>query len=371
MRSMRDKPSLYWRLRQPFWRLFTKLETELHPLRYLFWECTRRCNLRCRHCGSDCTRESDVPELTEAQVLRVMKEIAEAYPPQKIMVVITGGEPLVRKDLLPIMAQIRALGFRLGMVTNGFALDQEKAHQLAQVGLESVVVSLDGPPQEHNWLRHNPRSYERAVGALSALLEVGIPLVEAITCVHNDNLKTLDETFELLRDLGVRWWRLFNIFAKGRAEDDPILLLTEENLCRFIHDVARLRDRGKKEGMHVSLSEEGYLGLWRDPQLRDTPYFCRAGISIAGILCDGTAAACPNLPPELGQGNVLETPFPQIWEERYEAFRDRSWMQQGECASCEHWSVCLGNSLHVYDFENKRPRLCHFQIFQKHPNPQD
>ena len=359
------KPTLTWRVKRPFWRLFTRLEAELHPLRYLFWEATRRCNLACRHCGSDCSKSSDVPELSGAQVLRTMEQTAEAFNPGKIMVVVTGGEPLVRSDLASVLREIRRLGFRLGMVTNGYALDSRVAGELAAAGLDSVVVSLDGPPEHHGWLRRNPGSFDRAVGALGHLLDAGVPLVEAITCVHNRNIDSLDETFELLRSRGVSWWRLFNIFPRGRATDDPVLLLTTENYRRFVGKVADLRRQGSSLGMHVNLSEEGYLGHWRDPHLRDTPYFCRAGICIAGILCDGTAAACPNLPPEVGQGNVVETPFPEIWRTGYGEFRDRSWMKTGECAECGQWDLCQGNSLHVYDFEKKRPHLCHFRVIEE------
>jgi len=104
------------------YRLHKKNQTKLHELSYLFWECTLRCNLNCLHCGSDCTQEAFTPDMLGEDFLRVLESIAPHVNPNKTMVVITGGEPLIRKDLAEVGLEIYKRGFPWGMVTNGYAM---------------------------------------------------------------------------------------------------------------------------------------------------------------------------------------------------------------------------------------------------------
>ncbi len=354
--------SLHTFLANKRWSWIQDLEADLHKLRYLFWECTRRCNLNCLHCGSDCGKDDDEAGLPRPIIEGVLDRIAQAYDASGIVLVTTGGEPLVRKDVMQVLAHAGELGFRLGMVTNGMALDQRRAEQLAEVGLESIVVSLDGPEPIHEWLRDRKGSFRKACRALSACRQVGLPIVEGITCVTPRSIETLEQTYEITRDLGATHWRVFNIFPAGRARDNRDLLLDDDQIRRFVQTMVRLRQRGKEDGVVVNLSEEGFLGWDWEDKVRDTPYFCRAGVNISGIMADGAIAACPNLAPWMHQGNVREDDFVQVWEQRYELFRDRSWTQEGDCAGCKEWPVCKGNSLHLWDSENKRPHTCHYKV---------
>ncbi len=357
---------LLHRLQEARWGLYQKIESDLHELRYLFWETTRRCNLNCRHCGSDCGRDDSLAGLPGDVVKRVLSEIAAAFDAGRIMLVASGGEPLVRPDLFDILAHAGALGFRLGMVTNGWALSEETARRLADVEMESIVVSLDGPRETHDWLRSRTGSFDRATAALRHLAAARIPIVEGITCVTPRSLGELETTYEIVRATGANYWRVFNIFPIGRAKDDPELLLQPEHFRILVETLARLRERGRREGVAVNLSEEGYLGFDVEPKVRDAVYFCRAGVNIAGIMADGTIAACPNLPPWMGQGNVLSDSFVHVWNTRYEIFRDRSWMRRGMCADCKHFGMCRGNSLHIWDPVRQEPAWCHFRMM--HPD---
>ncbi len=347
------------------WSWVQDLEGDLHRLRYLFWEATRRCNLSCRHCGSDCGKDDDQTGLPAELVIATLSAIAKHYAAPEIMLVTTGGEPLVRRDLLEVLGEARRLGFQLGMVSNGHILDGAMAQKLSEVGLQSIVVSLDGPEPSHDWLRDRPGSFRRACRAIAALVEVGMPVVEAITCVTPRSLVELDATYRIVRELGATHWRVFNIFPTGRAKGDDELLLDHDGIRRLVHEIAALRERGKRDGLIVNLSEEGYLGWDWEHKVRDTPYFCRAGVNIAGIMADGSIAACPNLPRSMAQGNVEEDDFVDVWENRYQLFRDRSWTREGSCGSCKQWSVCRGGSLHLWDPERKAPHWCHYEIM--HP----
>lgn len=350
------------RLQEARWGLYQNLESDLHELRYLFWETTRKCNMACLHCGSDCGRDDSLVGLPRNVIEDVLSEIAQAFSPSDIMLVASGGEPLVRADLFDILAHARKLGMRLGMVTNGWTLGPQTARRLAETGMESIVVSLDGPREIHDWLRNRKGSFDRAIGALQYLKQAGIPIVEGITCVTPRSLNFLETTYEIVRSTGANYWRVFNIFPIGRARNNPELLLLPEHFRQLVETMVQLRTRGRAEGIVVNLSEEGYLGFDWESKVRDAVYFCRAGVNIAGIMADGTIAACPNLPAWMGQGNVLSDSFVHVWNTRYQIFRDRSWMRRGMCAQCSHFGMCRGNSLHIWDSNLQEPVWCHYHM---------
>jgi radical SAM protein with 4Fe4S-binding SPASM domain len=248
------------------------------------------------------------------------------------------------------------------MDTNGITLDRKVAERLAGAGMESVVVSFDGPKSCHDWLRNRKGAYEKACRAIASLKQAGVPIVEAITCVTPRSLPRMGETYELVGSLGATHWRVFNIFPAGRAKGDPELLLDEESIRKLVRAMARLREKGARDGLVCNLSEEGYLGWRWEGRVRDTPYFCRAGINIAGILSDGSIAACPNLPPWMTQGNIATDDFTEVWENEYGLFRDRSWTRQGMCGHCPRWRVCRGSSLHLWNPDAGQPHWCHYRI---------
>ena len=147
-------------------RYLEKQQIKEHPLRQLFWECTLRCNLNCRHCGSDCKKTAGIMDMPLHDFLRVLDNIARKTDPHRVMIVVTGGEPLMRKDLEECGRAIYQRGFPWGMVTNGLFLTRERLDALMAAGLHSATVSLDGFATDHNWMRGNPHSFERAVEAI-------------------------------------------------------------------------------------------------------------------------------------------------------------------------------------------------------------
>ena len=105
-------------------------ETKIHRLNYLVWECTLRCNLNCLHCGSDCKKESSVKDMPAADFLRAVDEILPIVNPNKTMVVFTGGEVLVRKDIENVGIELYKRGFPWGIVTNGMLLNEKRLTSL-------------------------------------------------------------------------------------------------------------------------------------------------------------------------------------------------------------------------------------------------
>lgn len=363
MRSQRPVPAGLKRVQQWAHRRIVKLKRKLHDLNYFFWETTLRCNLACRHCGSDCAKEEKMPELSGARVLDVFRDIAAHYPADKIMVAVTGGEPLVREDLFEVMAGINRLGFRWGLVTNGMLVDEAVVEQCARTGMRTVVVSLDGLEESHNWLRNNPRSHERAVNALKLFVDAKkFSVVEAITCVNYRNIGELETMYQELRRMGVNSWRLFTVSPLGRAAQNADLIFTRDILEKLFEFIRR--KRLEDPSWPVSYSEEGYLGPKWENEVRGFYHACNAGVNVGGLLCDGSYSACPSLSRRWIQGHLDELPFSEAWETRYQNMRDRRWMKNEFCGGCREWKNCEASSLHLWNWETGRPNVCHYRMLK-------
>lgn len=331
-------------------------EAKMHELRYLFWECTLRCTLNCLHCGSDCRQMSDVPDMPVTDFLGAVKQILPKVNPNKTMIVFTGGEVLVRKDIEEAGIELYKLGFPWGIVTNGYLLTEERLASLLRAGMRACTVSLDGLKESHNWLRNNEQSFDRAVNAIRMLQHTDL-VYDVVTCVNNKNFTELTEIKQLLLDCGVKRWRIFTIFPVGRAVNHPELQLSDERFRAVFDFIEETREEGK---IHCDYGCEGFLGDY-ESRVRDNFFFCRAGINVGSILVDGSISACPDLRSRYIQGNIYQDDFADVWENRYQIMRDRSWTQTGICKECEFFNYCEGNGLHLRDEKSNELAFCHLK----------
>jgi len=334
-------------------REFRKVETRLHELNYLFWECTTRCNLNCLHCGSDCHVDSSHSDMPLEDFLRALDTIEK--PAENFIVALTGGEPLVRKDLENVGMEIRRRGIRWGMVSNGHLYTRERHISLLNAGMGSLTISVDGSQESHDWLRNRPGSFERVDRAISLATGSERLNFDIVTCVNRRNLKELQTIYNYLYGKGVRAWRLFTIIPIGRAEKNPELKLDDSEFREMLDFIAERRKEGK---MDIKFSCEGYVGKY-ESKVRDTPFFCRAGINIGSILIDGSISACPNINRSFIQGNIYSDNFYHLWQTRFTPFRDRSWNRKGPCGVCKDYSECQGNGFHNWHGEKSEPLVCH------------
>ena len=337
-------------------------QRDLHDLSFLFLELTHRCNLACLHCGSDCTADRSTPDLPFDNIVRVMTEVAGEYDPHKITIILSGGEPLAYPRVFELGQRLTELEFPWGMVTNGWAWG-DRAFELARrARMASVTVSLDGLEAEHDWLRGRQGSFTRATHTIRRLVDEDfVQAMDVITCANQRNLDHLDEVHDLLVELGSPGWRLFTISPIGRAPEIPELFLTPDQYHELMRKILRWR---KDSPMEVALSESGYLGPCLEHQVRPHDHFCVAGIRVAGIMVDGAILACPNNDRRLAQGNIATDSFVDVWENRFQPFRDRAWMKSGPCATCDQWAWCQGGALHLWDLDKGRTRLCHYKDFE-------
>ena len=343
------------------WRNAKAIMFQLHELSYFFWECTLKCNLNCLHCGSDCTKDEKCIELQKEKVIKVFNDIANNYAPKEIMIAVTGGEPLLREDLFDILSEISKIGFQWGMVTNGMLVDEDVVIRCKELGMRTVSVSLDGLEETHNWLRNNKESYKRAICALKLFVEKGnLSIVEAITCVNKRNISQLEDIYKELENIGINRWRLISPFPLGRAESITELSVDKNLILSIFEFVISKRKNSNK--IEIEYSEEGYLGCECENKIRNGNFYCGAGIHVGGLLCDGSFGACPSLHRQWNQGHVDEISFSEAWESRYRNMRNREWMKSNECKSCKEWKDCQGSSLHLWDWNNGKQKICHFKL---------
>lgn len=341
--SSPDKLSLRRRLALEAVRLRRREMRERHELRTLFWESTHRCNLHCLHCGSDCKQAADMADMPAEDFLRVVDSITPHVDPHKVLIIISGGEPLMRRDLEAVGLELYRREYPWGIVTNGLALDAARLDSLRRSGLRSISVSLDGMADAHNWLRGHKRSFDHAMTAIRNIARCPELAFDVITCVNHRNISSLPEIKETLIEAGVKAWRIFTIFPMGRAAGNADLQLSGAEYRRLMAFIKESRAEGR---IKTSYCCEGFLGDY-EGDVRDHFFICNAGITTGSILLDGSISACMSIRSDYHQGNIYTDDFMTVWNTRFEKYRDHSWMKTGQCADCKMWRFCEGNGMHL------------------------
>ena len=353
-------------LRDTLFRLFRANEVKVHELNYLFWECTTRCNLHCRHCGSDCMAASEDVDMPLADFLQALDSIPAEERPPEFTVVLTGGEPLLRPDIEEVGRAIRQRGVGWSMVSNGWFYDEAAHRRLMRAGMGALTISLDGLGENHDWMRGRRGSCERTLRAIAIAAAEPYINFDVVSCINRRSITQLDALYDKLVSLGVRQWRIFTIIPIGRAKDDPEMHLSDAEFVQLMEFIQAKRKAAAavKNGpppMNVTFSCEGYLGRF-ERQVRQNPFFCRAGINIASVLIDGRICGCPNIDRDVfSQGNIYRDSLWDVWQNRFAVFRDRSWARRGRCADCPVFRDCLGNGMHNWHGDCAEVINCHYR----------
>lgn len=313
--------------------------------------------MSCRHCGSDCKVAPAVKDMPAADFLKVIDTITPHVNPHEVFVIFTGGEALLRDDLEQVGLELYRREYPWGLVTNGYLLDQKRLGSLLASGMHSITVSLDGFEEQHNWIRRHPQSFEKASQAIQLLAQQKDLLWDVVTCVNPRSYGQLAEFKEYLVSIGVRRWRLFSIFPMGRAADDPELQLSNEQYRGILDFIKRSREEDSR--ISVSYSCEGFLGEY-EQRVRDHFFYCRSGVEVASIRCDGGISGCTSVRSHMDQGNIYQDDFWEVWQNRFQVMRDRSWAKKGQCKDCKVWRYCEGSGLHLYD-DNGDLLACHYR----------
>jgi AdoMet-dependent heme synthase len=320
------------------------------------WELTRSCNLACVHCRASAESGPYAGELSTDECKRVMGEIAEVGKP---VIILTGGEPLLRADIFDLAAYGTAKGLRMVMATNGTLMTPESVERMKASGIQRISVSLDGPtPETHDAFRKVKGSFEGSLRGIALAREGGLPF-QVNTTITKINLHLVPDMLRLAVDLGAVALHIFLLVPTGRGKElreQEISALDYEKTLDWFYDQREkvplqlkatcaphyyriLRQRARKEGKKITPQEFGLDAVTRG---------CLGGISFCFISHVGQVQPCGYL--ELDCGNVKEKSFGAIWagSEVFRNLRNTNGYG-GKCGRCEFRKVCGGCRARAYE----------------------
>ncbi|MBS0448010.1 MAG: radical SAM protein [Proteobacteria bacterium] len=300
---------------------------------HVVWLATNACTARCLHCSSNSAKRSP-DEMSTAQAIDMVDQLAGCGV---VDFGISGGEPLLRRDLLEIASHAKAHGMSVGIATNGAKLPQALAERMAMLGLDRLQVSLDGPPAEHDRLRRWPGLHERATQSIRTARRAGLR-VHVCCTITSLNVGVLDAFVENLLEHDVQRLNFSRYVPTGRRSD--ALDLPDEQWHMAIAHCAALKSRyrGRLE-IVTHLAQQ----ILVDDEVADMPAFigCQAGRGQACISANGTVMPCVLLPLPLG--SLRTASFRAIWEDSSHVRRlqEREHLH-GSCGGCLVRDRCGG-----------------------------
>lgn len=333
-------------------------------LKFLFVEMTNLCNERCRHCGSSCGERNSDGILSGEEIKAFLKKTASQFDIRDIQLCITGGEPLLREDFFDIMNYANFLGYSWGMTSNGTLIDEKAAERLAEAGMKTISVSLDGLPETNDWFRQKKGGFEAALAGVRNLVKCGkFNHVQVTTVVHKKNIGELDKLYKLLKKEHIRSWRVINIEPIGRAKEIPDLLLGRDDYIKMFGFIKKHR---RDKLLPVTYGCSHYLGIDLEREVRDWYFLCNAGVYTASVMWNGDIAACLDIErrPELIQGNIRRDDFAEVWKNGFLQYRS-DFRKQGGCRDCADYKFCSGGAFHTWNFEENRQNVCFKGVLYK------
>jgi radical SAM protein with 4Fe4S-binding SPASM domain len=306
---------------------------------------TKRCNLKCDHCYLDATTKAagGDDELSTEECFRLIDQIAEVN--KGCLLVITGGEPLVRPDILDIARYAVKLGFMVVFGTNGMLIDDQLAKELVTIGVMGVGISIDSlDPKKHNAFRGVPGAWEAAVAGIEASKRNGLQF-QVHFSAQPMNYQELPAVVEWAPGLGARVLNVFFMVCTGRGEE--LTDITPAQYEEVLGYLVKCQDEYK--GMLVRarcaphFKRLAYENDPNSPITKATGYMgggCLAGTNYARVTPNGEVTPCPYMP--LSAGNVRENSFVDLWE-KSDIFNSFRYPQlKGKCGDCEYSDICGG-----------------------------
>ncbi len=315
------------------------------------WNVTFRCPLKCPHCYIDAGAEDTRAELGTDEAKRVIDQIAGIGTP---VLILSGGEPLLREDIYELASYATGLGIRVSLGTCGILIDDGVAKKMRVAGVRKAAISLDSAdPAVHDRFRGIPGAWNRTVEGIRSCLRNGIGVQVNVT-VMKENYRNIAEIIAFCRTLGVSGFQLFFLVPTGRgAGVEDITPEMYESIIHAVMDTTASGDvtiRPTCAPQYTRIRSE--LGM-------KTGAFpgCLAGKAYCRIYPTGDVTPCPYLP--LTIGNVTETPLAEIWKnsEILQEIRNPD-MLGGKCGACEYRRVCGGCRARAYNVNRTTGNSC-------------
>lgn len=299
------------------------------------WNTTNACNMYCDHCYREAGCKAE-EELSTSDAKTMLEQIARAG--FKIMI-FSGGEPLLRPDILELVAYATKLGLRPVFGTNGTLITLDMAHKLKAAGAMGMGISLDSmDAKKHNEFRKFPNAWEGAVQGMKNCREAGLPF-QIHTTVMDWNSHELEAMTDFAVELGAVAHHFFFLVPTGRAKT-----IEAESLRAEQYEAVLTRIMKKQQEVDIELKPTCAPQFMRiAAQMGVKTRFrrgCLAGTAYCIISPRGKVQPCAYLNMELG--DVRETPFDEIWKNSEVLNTLRTLEYKGGCGSCEFKRVCGG-----------------------------
>jgi radical SAM protein with 4Fe4S-binding SPASM domain len=322
------------------------------------WNCTKACNLKCRHCYAEAINTPTPNELNTDEAKKFMDDLVTYNVP---VLLFSGGEPLFRKDIFELMAYGKEIGLRMVISTNGTLIDEAKAKKIKELGISYVGISLDGLKEANDLFRGIEGAYEKALQGFKNCRKVGQKTGLRLT-LGKTTYKELPKIFELIEKEKIPRVCFYHLVYSGRgsqiqnedltheetrASVDYIIektldfhkrgieteILTVDNHCDsiYLYNYLKEHDAAKAKAVLELLTVNGGN---------------RSGIAISSVDWEGNVFI-DQFTRDINLGNVRNQSFGEIWDSKENEFlqklRNRKEYLTGRCAKCQWLDQCNGN----------------------------
>lgn len=326
--------------------------------KWIAWEITRRCNLRCIHCRSASEMEvKGHPDFSTEEAFRIIDDISSYAKP---VMVLSGGEPLIRPDVFDIARYGTEKDLRMCLATNGTLVDDEICERIKKSGIKIVSLSLDGSNEDvHDDFRNQKGAFSGTINAARLFKKHGIEFIINSSFTKR-NQEEIPKVYRLAKELGATAWYMFMIVPTGRGEEIMSELISKEDYEEILEWHYQMEKDESDMLVRPTCAPHYYrvvLQRSRDEKVRfqrRTLKFstggakgCIAGQLICLIDVDGNVLPCSYFPKSAG--NIRERSFKDIWEnsDLFKELRDFK-RYKGRCGSCEYINVCGGCRARAY-----------------------
>ncbi len=325
----------------------------------VIWNLIRRCNLTCKHCYSISADIDFKGELDTGEVFAVMDDLKAFGVP---VLILSGGEPLLRPDIFEISQRARDMGFYVGLSTNGTLIDTQNIDAIAAVGYDYVGISIDGLRETHDRFRRKAGAFDASMAGIRLCRERGIKVGLRFTMTE-DNATELPDMLQLMLDEDVNKFYLSHLNYAGRGnrnrDSDVQLAITRQAMdLLFATALAHAQQGDDLEFVTGNNDADGaYLIQWVRRHYPEMEGHLAAklgqwggnssGVNIANI--DNLGDVHPDtFWWHYSLGNVRQRPFSEIWEDTSDpimaGLKATPRRIKGRCGSCRYFNVCGGNT---------------------------
>ena len=320
------------------------------------WNTTNRCNLRCQHCYIHAEDTCYQGELTNAEARAMIEDLGRMKAP---VLLFSGGEPLMREDLMELGRYAADLGLRPVLSTNGTLINDDNAKELKDAGFQYIGISIDGAPATHDFFRAKEGAFDASIKGLHAARRAGLKTGVRFT-LNKHNEKDLPEIFEILEREEIPRFCMDHLVYAGRGEAMLKQDVAPDRMRDIMQYVADKTIELHKKGVEIEIltTDNHADGIWlynyikeREPERADEVLKllgmhggCSAGTKFGNVDPQGNVHPC-QFWQDYTIGNVRETPFSELWngdDPLLVQLREKEKHVEGKCASCKFNNLCGG-----------------------------